>query len=106
MTKQWREAEVRLPVERSPLLVVGAGPQRPRRGTHRVRWRAEREQIDEHGLVVAVPVELREPPVGCPRERYRRRAGLRPGPVHPAVELIRERAYLPLARVLPVKVAF
>ena len=105
MTKQWREAEVRLTVERSPLLVVGAGPQRPRRGTHRVRWRAKREQIDEHRLVVAVPVELSEPPLGRPRKRYRRRARLRPGPVHPAVELIRELAYLLLARVLPVEVA-
>ena len=40
-----------------------------------------------------------------PRERDCRRAGLRPGPIHPPVDLIRQTADLAFARILPIEIA-
>ena len=69
VTEQRREGQMLLAEHRGPLLVVGAGPRAPRVGAHRKRRRAERQQVHQHGLVVAAPVVSEEAVLGRPAQR-------------------------------------
>ena len=61
-----------------------------------MRRRPEREDVDDHRLVVALPVVGVEPVLRRPAHRDARRARRRgPRPVRPPEELVRERAHLP-----------
>jgi len=66
--------------------------------------RAEREEVDEHRLVVAAPVELVEAALRRPPHGDERRAGLGPGPVGAPVERIGVGADRGLGAVAPVEV--
>src|SRR5256885_7448462 len=103
VAKEGREAQVGLVIERAPVLVVAAGPQRPGLLVDGVSGGAQGEQVDEHRLVVTVPVAAREPLFRCPGERDRRRAWPGPGPVPPPVDLLRPRSGLPLFRIIALE---
>src|SRR3979490_3398850 len=74
VAEEGREAQESLVVERAPELVVGAGPARPGLLVDWVRGGAQREQVNEHRLVVTIPVEAPETPFPCPGEGDRPRA--------------------------------
>jgi hypothetical protein len=104
MAEQRREAEVLLAEERAPLLVVRACPLRPRVEPHRKGRRAERQQVHEHGLVVASPVVFQEPLFRRPAEADRGRLRLCPPPVYTPVDRVHERPDLDFLRIRAVEV--
>src|SRR3982075_2366606 len=78
VAEEGREAQESLVVERAPELVIGAGPARPGLLVDWVRGGAQREQVNEHRLVVTIPVEAREILFRCPGGRDRRRGWVGP----------------------------
>ena len=87
------------------LPAVGRRVGRPRFRADRMRRRPERENVNDHCLVVALPVVvvkalLRRPGHRDPRRARRRR----PGPVHPPGDLLGEAAELDLGRIVAVEV--
>src|SRR5205085_7435554 len=92
VAEQRREAEVCLAVERAP--PIRGGPPGPGGGIDRMSRRAEREDIEDHGLVVAAPVVGEE---ACPRFRMpakgnNRRPWGEPLPVDAGVDRVGEPA--------------
>src|SRR6202165_2846390 len=63
VAEEGREAQIGLVVERGPVLVVAAGPLRPGLLADGVCGRAQGEQVNEHRLVVTVPVVAPAPPL-------------------------------------------
>ena len=86
MPEQRREPDVGLAVVRAPL-VCGA-PRRPGGAVHRVGGGAQGQQVDDHGLVVAPPVERLPAVLRLPAHVHQGRGPLRPLPVGPAVERV------------------
>src|SRR5258708_2388836 len=105
VTEERREGEVGLPEERARVPAVSPRPQRPGPLADRMRRGAEREEIDDHRLVVALPVVMREALLRSPGERDPRRARLGPGPVDAAVDLIRQLPDLDLPGLCGVEIA-
>src|SRR5439155_5194259 len=85
VTQGRAEGEVGLPVERAPVSAVSPRPPCPGTLADRMCRGAEREEIDDHRLVVAPPVVTGEALLRRPGERDPRRARLGPGPVHATV---------------------
>ena len=87
--------DVRLAVEVPQLVVVVDVHALPGVGVDRMRRRAERQHVEQHRLVVAVPVAGRvaRPRASSPCDPQRR-ARLRPRPVDASIERIGQRADL------------
>ena len=95
--EQGREAQMGLPVERAPL--VRSSPLGPGGGIDRVRGRAEREDVEDHRLVVAAPVVSEKARFRVPAQRHDGRARGEPLPVGARVDRVGESADLGFGRV-------
>ena len=104
MAEQRAEGQVFLALVDAPVVVVGAGPHRPRIRADRMAGRAQGEDVDHHRLVVAHPVMVDEAALGEPAHRDQRCALLQPGPVHLLVQGVGDLPDLFLARVVAVVV--
>ena len=98
-----REVQVLLPLERAPL--VGARPHVPALRVDRVRGRAEREQVHDHRLVVAVPVPGVESLLGSPAHGDGGRARRGPVPLDASIQEVGVGPDAGLDRVVAVEVA-
>src|SRR3989441_177817 len=78
------ERDVLLSVEAPPL--IGAHPLPPGAWIHRERWGAERQDVEDHRLVVATPVVGEEAALGRPAVRHRGGTRLGPAPVGARVQ--------------------
>src|SRR5207247_1064061 len=99
------EPEVGLPVERPPL--VRSGPAGPRGRGDGVGGRAERQDVEDHRLVVATPVVAEEPPlraVRVPSQGDERYAGSGPLPIGAPVDRVGEPTDFGLDRIRGVEV--
>src|SRR5699024_4668816 len=94
MTEQWREAEIFLLLERAPAAFVALRPRGPGIGADALRRRSERQHVDQHTLVVALPVVWNVAALRIPAHCDQRRAHLHPGPFDTAVDRIGEAADL------------
>src|SRR6059036_483066 len=104
MTEQRRKAQELLTEERAPVLVVGTRPFHPGVETHGKGGRAERQEVHEHGLVVASPVVFQETFFGRPAEADGGRLGLGPSPVYTPIDVVHERANFHFLGVRAVEV--
>ena len=86
MAEERAEVDHLVAVERRPVVRRGVG--RPRVAGDRVRRRAEGEDVEDHPLVVALPVERVEPVLRRPAHRDERRARTRPAPLDASVERV------------------
>src|SRR5207248_8994286 len=77
VTEERSEGEMGLPVERAPVPIVGPRPLRPGPLADRMCRGAEREEIDDHRLVVALPIVTGEALLRRPGERDPRAPRLR-----------------------------
>ncbi len=104
VTEHRAERQELLAAELAPRALVGRQPFFPRFRLDRVRRRAEREDVDEHRLVVAAPVEAQEAGLGPPAVRDDRRAVLCPGPLDAAVDQLGQVADLLLGARVAIEV--
>src|SRR3989442_6026181 len=104
VSEQRREAQVLLAKDLAPALVVSARPFRPGLLPDGEGRRTQRQQIDQHGFVVAAPVVLEESVFGRPAVADRRYIRLRPAPIHAAIDLFGEVADLRLFALRPAEV--
>src|SRR5690349_8559848 len=93
MPEQRREAEIFLLLERAPGARVALRPRGPCVRADALRWRAEREHIDQHAFVVALPVVGNVAAFRIPAHRDQRRAHLHPRPFDATVDRIGQPAY-------------
>ena len=56
MPEQWREAEQLVAVSIDPLPLIACGPRLPCRRRQRMRRRTQRQDVEQHPLVIAAPV--------------------------------------------------
>src|SRR5437879_6065523 len=105
VTEERGKGEIGLTVKRAPVSAVSPRPPCPGPLADRRGRGAEREEIDDHRLVVALPVVTGEALLRGPGERDPRRARLGPGPVHATVDLVRQFSDLELLRLLRVEIA-
>src|SRR5207249_428671 len=84
------ELHVILYPKRCPL--IAPHPRRPGGGIDGVRGGAEREDVEDHGLVVADPIGGDEPALRMPPHADHRGPRPGPGPVHSIVDRVGERA--------------
>ena len=104
MAKQGGESEMRLAEARTPIAIIAARPCVPCAPLNRIGGRAERQEVDDHRLVVALPVVRQKTGFGQPAMTDGRRVRLGPLPVNSAIDRFRQRADLLLARVIAVEV--
>ena len=102
MAKQRREEQVRLAVERSPLVRLGVLG--PRGRLDRMRRRSEGQDVEDHRLVVAAPVPGVHSFLGIPPHADRGRARLRPLPVRAPIQFLRRVANRFLGRIVAIEV--
>ncbi len=102
MAEERREEDVLVPLPALPAVV--ARPLLPYRRVDGMRRRAEGEELQDHRLVVAVPVGFDELRLGLPPHADARRPRLRPAPLDARVELLGELPDLALVRVVAVEV--
>jgi len=99
VAEQRRKTQVLIAQDRAPGPVIGRTPGGPRRRIDGVHRCAQRQQVDDHGFVVAAPVQLDESVGRHPAQRDQRRARLRPGPVHARINGVDQ---LPYPRLIVV----
>ena len=105
VAEQRPEGQKGFAVERAPVARVGARPGLPRRGLQRMAGRAQRQDVEQVGLVVALPVVRDELAAGRPAHADQRRARLHPRPVDAPVQRVGQRADLLFLRRVTVVVA-
>ena len=89
-------------VEGSPAIALGPGV--PGRGLDAMQGCAQRQHMEEQGLVVSPPVVREEAALGVPAQGDGRRSRLRPRPVDPRVDRVGEPADARLPGIVAVEV--
>ena len=103
MAEQRRKAQVRLSVLGHPpgrrQSLVGARPGRPAVSADRMSGRTHRQQVQQRGLVVALPIVVGETLLRSPAHGHPGRPHLRPVPVDAGIDVVDQRPDQRLVRV-------